>query len=90
MTRSDLIDVLAKKIQISNKDSKKIVNVIIDTIKECLKKNSRIEIRGLGSFEVRSRTQRKGRIIATGEQITIPPRKVPVFVPGLILKKMVN
>lgn len=90
MKKSDLINILDKKLQLSNKDSKKVIETIIDTIVECLKKNNRIEIRGLGSFEVRNRAQRKGRIIATGEQVTIPARKVPIFVPGLVLKKMVN
>ncbi|MBU1153868.1 HU family DNA-binding protein [bacterium] len=90
MKKDDLVKSLAKKLNLANRDSKKIVEIIIDTITLSLKKNEGIKIRGLGSFEIKNRASRKGRIIATGEQVTIPPRKVPVFIPGLTLKKRVN
>jgi nucleoid DNA-binding protein len=45
-------------------------------------------LRGFGTFVVKKRKERVGRIIATGEIVKIPERKTVVFVPGKALKRV--
>jgi DNA-binding protein HU-beta len=43
-----------------------------------------------GSFDVRSRAERTGRNPKTGEAMTIPAARVPVFLAGKALKEAVK
>jgi len=90
MKKDELGRLVASRINLNKKEAKEVVEVILKSIKEGLSKGNRLEIRGLGTFIVKDRAPRKGRIISTGKTVSIPARKVVVFIPGKILKKMVN
>ena len=96
MTKSELIEEVAKKftddsdIKIQKKDVEKAVNTIFDSMKEALVNNQRIEIRGLGSFKVKERDARQGRNPKSGEDVSIPDRKIPFFKAGRDLKDRLN
>ncbi len=90
MTRDDLAVIVAEKINLNKNEAKQVVDAILRSIREGLVRDRRLEIRGLGVFEVRARAPRQGRIISTGEKVSIPAHKMPVFVPGKILKRLVN
>ncbi|MFH1563821.1 MAG: HU family DNA-binding protein [Nitrospirota bacterium] len=90
MTRDDLAAIVAGKINLNKNEAKQVVDVILRSIIEGLAKDKRLEIRGLGVFEVRDRAPRQGRIISTGEKVSVPAHKMPVFIPGKILKRLVN
>jgi alpha-galactosidase len=44
--------------------------------------NGKIELRGFGSFRIRSRSSRQGRNPKTGSGVAVPAKKVPYFKPG--------
>lgn len=91
MNKSDLIDAVALKLpNLTSRDIEAIVNVIFDGMTESLAKGDRIEIRGFGSFEVRTRKARKGRNPKTGESVSLNVRHVPFFKVGKELKELVN
>jgi len=98
MTKTDLIDKVAEKTDLTKKDTGKVVNTTIETIMEHLadeaekseEKRDNVQIIGFGTFEVRDRQERKGRNPQTGEEITIPARKVPVFRAGKTFKDSVK
>ena len=98
MTKTELIDVIAEKTDLTKKDTGKVINTTIDTIMECLGEEAEkpeedrdnVQLIGFGTFEVRDREARKGRNPQTGEEITIPPRKVPVFRAGKTFKESVK
>ncbi|MFW6410279.1 MAG: HU family DNA-binding protein [Halanaerobiales bacterium] len=98
MTKTELIDVVAEKTDLTKKDTGEAINTAIDTIVEYLSEeankpeNSRdkVQIIGFGSFEVKDRSARKGRNPQTGEEITIPARTVPVFRSGKTFKESVE
>lgn len=50
----------------------------------------RIEIRGFGSFSVRTRSARLSRNPKTGEPVEIGVRKIPYFKPGKALRVRVD
>jgi DNA-binding protein HU-beta len=90
MNKDDLGGIVASRINLNKKEAKQVVDVILKSIIKGLAKDKRLEIRGLGTFIVKDRAPREGRIIATGEKVSIPARKMPVFIPGKVLKRIVN
>ncbi|MBC7076097.1 MAG: HU family DNA-binding protein [Syntrophomonadaceae bacterium] len=89
MNKSELIKSLAEKAKMTQKDAAKVLDAVIDTIKQTLASGDKVQIIGFGSFEVRSRKERKVISPATGEEITVPATKVPAFKPGKSLKEAV-
>ncbi len=67
-----------------------IVDSVFDSMRESLKKEEGIEIRGFGSFSVRHYTAYKGRNPKTGKIVDVRPKKLPHFKVGKELKEMVN
>lgn len=91
MKKSDLILRLTEKFpHIAKSDVEKIVNGIIDRMKEALKQNERIEIRGFGSLFVKLRRGREARNPKTGARLTINSKYVPFFKAGKELKELIN
>ena len=89
MTTKELSTAIAKATNLKPKDAKVILGAIINSIREGLKRGETVELRGLGTFEVRQRKPKPARIIKTGKAINLPAFKVPYFKPGRILKRIV-
>ena len=89
MNKSELIEQLALKRDISNKRAEEVVNLIFNSMSEAMISGDRIEIRGLGSFAVKEYESYTGRNPKTGEQITVMPKKLPFFKVGKELKERI-
>lgn len=90
MLKSDLIEKVAKGLNMNHDLAQLTINAIFDTMTEALSRGEGIEIRGFGSFSVRQYPGREGRNPKTGEKVTVPPRKKPFFKVGKELKNRVN
>ncbi|MCR3921435.1 MAG: HU family DNA-binding protein [Firmicutes bacterium] len=90
MNKSELISVVAGKSGLTKKDTEKVVNAVFDGIGESLANGDKVQVIGFGTFDVRERKAREGRNPATGDTITIPAVKVPVFKAGKALKDNVK
>lgn len=90
MTKKQLIDFLAEIEDISRRTAKRIVDVVFQSMSNALAMGNRIEIRGFGSFKVKSYGGYKGRNPKTGETVKIKPKKLPVFKVGKELKQRVD
>ncbi len=90
MNKSELVDLVAEKTEMSKKDSEKAVKAVLDSITDGMVKGDKVQLVGFGTFEVRSRKEREGRNPATGEKIKIKALKVPAFKPGKALKEKVK
>ncbi len=90
MTKADLVERIAAKVEISKKDSEAVVNTVFRCIVEALSQGDKVELRGFGSFRTRERQPRIGRNPKTGDKVEVPEKKVPFFKPGKNLKKLVN
>ena len=69
------------------KDISKAVDIIIETMSESLADGERVEIRGFGSFSVRSRKARQTKNPKTGKVMNIPSRKTLHFAMSKSLKE---
>ena len=90
MLKSDLIEKVAKELDMNRDLTQLVINNIFDTMTEALARGESIEIRGFGSFTVRHYPGREGRNPKTGESVTVAPRKKPFFKVGKELKNRVN
>ncbi|HBF13416.1 MAG TPA: integration host factor subunit beta [Deltaproteobacteria bacterium] len=91
MNKSDLIGNLEGKLKnLSRKEIEVIVDTVFDRMTHALSDGGRIEIRGFGSFEVRTRDPRQGRNPKTGVSVYVGTRKVPFFKVGKELRERVN
>ncbi|GGC99591.1 MULTISPECIES: HU family DNA-binding protein [Pontibacillus] len=90
MNKTDLINAVAEKSDLSKKDATKAVDAVFDSITETLKDGDKVQLIGFGNFEVRERAARKGRNPQTGQEIEISASKVPAFKPGKALKDSVK
>jgi DNA-binding protein HU-beta len=90
MTKTELIDRIAKDANISKKAAAAALQSVIKSIRETLKKGKRVGLVGFGTFMIRRRSARTGRNPQTGAAIKIKAAKVPAFKPGKALKDAVN
>lgn len=102
MIKENIVSEVARVIDLPKHESLRIVDLIVESIKEILekpaqvkrlrKKNDlpKIEIREFGTFMVVKRKPKLGRIISTGVTVVVPARLAPKFLPGRILKNLVN
>jgi integration host factor subunit beta len=90
MKKSDLISALAEKEGLREQEAFDIVNLIFSGFTDTLREGGRIEIRGFGSFTVRSYLSYLGKNPKTGERVKVRPKKLPYFKVGKELKEGVN
>lgn len=90
MTKADLVDEVAGKVDLTKKEAEGIVNSVFDSIVQSLQSGEKIELRGFGSFRIRSRKPRIGRNPKTGDKVEVPSKKIPYFKPGKELKDLIN
>ncbi|MES2088300.1 MAG: HU family DNA-binding protein [Patescibacteria group bacterium] len=70
--------------------AEQVVDVVIDSIVNTMKKGEEVSIAGLGIFSVKARAARQARNPRTGESIQVPAMKVPKFRAAKALKEAVK
>ncbi|SFH40562.1 DNA-binding protein HU-beta [Priestia megaterium] len=90
MNKTELVDAVATKSELTKQNSKKAVEALFETISNTLAQEEKIQLVGFGTFEIRERAERTGRNPQTGEEMTIPASKSPAFKPGKELKEAVK
>lgn len=90
MNKSDLVEALSEGEDLTKTKAEEIVNLLFDEMTNALVSGDRVEIRGLGSFKVKSYGGYKGRNPKTGKQIKVKPKKLPFFKCGKELKERVD
>ncbi|MDA2917433.1 MAG: integration host factor subunit beta [bacterium] len=90
MTKAELVEKVAERIDLTKKHTEVIVNTVFQSITEALASGDKVELRGFGSFRVRHRDSREGRNPKTGATVFIPAKKVPFFKAGKELREMID
>ncbi len=90
MTKADLIEQVVRVADVSKKHAETIVNTVLSSIVDALRRDDKIELRGFGSFRVRRRRSRQGRNPKTGDRVEVPEKRIPYFKPGKELKDLIN
>lgn len=91
MNKSELIDSMAAKSNLTKKDSALALEAFMASVGEELAKGGKVQLMGFGTFETREHKARIGRNPQKPEEtIEIPARTSAAFKPGKALKEAVN
>ena len=89
MNKSELVDAIAAKADVTKKQADEILTALIETIMETVATGDKVTLVGFGVFEARQRQAREGRNPSTGKPIQIPATTVPAFSAGKVFKERV-
>jgi DNA-binding protein HU-beta len=90
VTKAEFVDQVADRSGIGKGEAGKVVDAVLDTIKEVLSRGGEINFTGFGKFAVADRGARQGVNPQTGERIQIAASRVPRFSAGSSLKSAVK
>lgn len=90
MNKSELIEALSLELEISARQAGSILETMLEAIMEAMERGDNIEIRGFGSFSVKTHPSYIGRNPKTGVQIKVSPKKLPFFKVGKELKERID
>nr|WP_153100350.1 HU family DNA-binding protein [Paraburkholderia hayleyella] len=90
MNKTEMIDHIAQRAEISKAAAGRALEAIIGGVKTTLKKGGSVTLVGFGTFAVSTRVARTGRNPRTGAEIKIRAAAVPKFRPGKALKDALN
>ena len=90
MNQAELIAKVAAISGESRKAVEAVLKTTADVITAELEEGGEVALPGLGKLQVKSREARSGRNPKTGEEISIPAKKVPHFAAAKALKDAVD
>tara|TARA_B100002052_G_C15680892_1_gene506133 strand:+ start:250 stop:546 length:297 start_codon:yes stop_codon:yes gene_type:complete len=90
LTKKDIINSMYIKLGFSKRILNTILDDILYTIVENLKKDKKVKISNFGTFELRKKKKREGRNPKTKEKKLISARNVVLFKASKDFKKFVN
>lgn len=82
MNKTDLINEIAAKAELSKVDAKKALDACLESISQALANNDKVTLIGFGTFSVTEKSARTGINPQTKQKIEIPARKAVKFKPG--------
>lgn len=88
--KATLVEEVAQQVGLTQRDVNNVIDAITSAITNALTKREKVTLVGFGTFQVMERKERRGRNPQTGEEIQIPAKKVPKFVPGRSLREKVE
>ena len=90
MTKSDIIKEVAEGTGLTKVEIEAVLDGVIHSISESLKRGERVDLRGFGSFIVKQRAARDARNPSTREIVRLQERFIPAFKVSKLLKNIVN
>jgi DNA-binding protein HU-beta len=89
MNKGELVQAVAAKTGLSQKEVNAIITVLTEAIEEAVAEGEKVTLVGFGTFEPRKRQAREGRNPRTGKPMEIPETTVPAFSAGKLFKERV-
>ena len=90
MNKSDLVDAVASRADMSKAEAGRAVDAVLGSVGDALGNGDSVSLVGFGTFSVRHRAARMGRNPQTGATMQIAASKVPGFKAGKALKDKVK
>ena len=89
LTKAEIIDSIREEVDLDRDDIHRVLNSFFEHVKGALGEDKVIELRGFGTFEIRTRKGReKARNPKTGDIVPVSTHGVAIFRPGKELKKI--
>ena len=90
LTKAHIIDAVAESNGYTRKKSIETVETVLELIKRSLESGEDVLVSGFGKFSVKQKAKRKGRNLATGEDMILEPRRVVTFKSSGKLREKLN
>ncbi|MDP3955620.1 MAG: HU family DNA-binding protein [bacterium] len=90
MNKQGIVEAVHEVLGGTKAQAEEVVETVLNSIIETMKKGDEVSIAGLGIFSVKDRAARTARNPRTGEAIQVPAMKVPKFRPAKALKDAVK
>ena len=90
MTKKDLIEVVAQKAKLSKKAAKQAVETFLKEIMRALSAGEVVKLSGFGTFKTKMFKAKTIKAIGSKEAKKIVARRMPRYIPGTKIKKMVR
>ncbi len=90
MNKSELVDKLAKRVQLSKSQSEEVLDAALEIIQGAVIKGDEVKLMGFGTFTRCSRKSRVARNPKTGLKVQVPAGDVPRFRPGKEFREKVR
>ena len=90
MNKADIVDAVHGKLGGTKVQAEEVVETVIGSVVNSLKKGEEVSIAGLGIFSVKTRAARTARNPRTSEAIQVKAMKVPKFRAAKALKDSVK
>ncbi len=87
MLKRDLVDGVSSDLSLRKQDVALAVDILLDTMARALADGRRVELRGFGSFSIRTRKPRSTKNPRTKKVMEIPSRKTVHFSMSKSLKE---
>ena len=90
LTKEDIITNVYNQVGLSKKQSRSVVETLLEIIKSRLEDGEDLLISGFGKFVVKDKTARRGRNPQTTEDLQLRARRVVVFKTSGVLRNKMN
>ena len=90
MTKAEVIVEISNKTGIDKADVSASLEAFFTVVKSSLTNGENVYVRGFGSFVVKHRKEKVGRIISKNEAVIIPAHNVPSFKPAKVFVERVK
>jgi len=90
MTKSEMIEIIAKKAHLTKKAASEAIDAFLDEIVRQIDKGEKVVLSGFGTFKISKVKDKKGRKPQTGEHLIIKSHRVVRFLVGKTLKRLVK
>lgn len=90
MSKTELVEFIASKANLTKADASRALDAAVEGITEGLKKEGKVALVGFGTFSAKKRAAREGINPLTKEPLKIPAKTVASFKAGSKLKDALN
>lgn len=91
MTKSDLVRVIARRTGVEHEAVEVTIEAFMEEVRNSLLRGEDVHLRGFGSFMLKHRKQKTGRLLSKNLPVIIPAHDAPVFKPSeLLVEKVKN
>ena len=85
-----MIEEVASEVGVRIADAERVINKAIEIVMYEVAKGEAVQLIGFGTFSLADKAEKIGRNPRTGEAITIPAHKSPLFKAGKTFKELAN
>jgi len=90
MTKADIINEIAEKTNYDKQEISNVIETFMKSLRNNMAKGENVYLRGFGSFIVKKRAEKTGRIISKNTTVIIPAHNIPSFKPAKVFIEKVK